>query len=168
MPSTKQAPASIKPAHIPVSGQGPRPSTQIEASSQRATKISGQRRVLPGVRLSQHIHMRNEPLNIQQLAPQMSGHIFTGNQKIIKAAAIMGSVGKTDKRHVYTGNQTVLHNGFSVMGDVSANAALDLREPKKDHDHEVDPDDESDETEDKRDDEHNEDGTPKDMSDPWI
>lgn len=166
MPWTKQEPASIKPAHIPVSGQGPRPPTQIEASSQRGTKISGQRRVLPGVRLSQHIHMRNEPLNIQQLAPQMSGHIFTGNQKIIKAAAVMGSVGKTDKRHVYTGNQTVLHNGFSVMGDVSANAAVDMREPKKDRDH--GPDDESDEAEDKRDDECSQGGTPKDTSDPWM
>ena len=122
--------------------------------------------------------MKTEPLNLQQLAPQMSGHVYTGNQKIIKAAAVMGSVGKTDKRHVYTGNQTVLHNGFSVMGDVSANAAVDLREQKKDRDHGLDPDDESDETEDKRDDEDNQDGTPKDKSskdrsskdmlDPWM
>ena len=115
-----------------------------------------------------HIHMRNEPLNLQQLAPQMSGHVFTGNQKIIKAAAVMGSVGKQDKRHVYTGNQTVIHNGFSVMGDVSAKAAVDLREPESDRDHGLDPDDESDETEDKRDNEYGQDGTPKDTLDPWM
>ena len=75
--------------------------------------------------------MRNKPLNLQQLAPQMSGHVFTGNQKIIKAAAVIGSVGKTDKRQIYTGNQTVVHNGFSIMGDATAKVAVDLREPKK-------------------------------------
>lgn len=98
----------------------------------------------------------------------MSGHVFTGNQKIIKAAAVMGSVGKTDKRHMYTGNQTVMHSGFSVMGDVSSRAAVDLQEAKKDRDHGPDPDVESDETDEKRDNERSQDGTPKDTSDPWM
>jgi len=149
MRSTKQEPASTKPAHIPVSGQGLRPPAQIEALGQKDTKTSGQPPVLPGVRPSKHIHMGNEPLNLQQLAPQMSGRIYTGNQEIMKAADVMGSVGKTDKRHIYTGDQTVTHNGFGVMGDVSTKAAeYYLRELKNDRDHGLDPDDESDERED--------------------
>ena len=74
--------------------------------------------------------MSNEPLNVQQLAPQMSRHVFTGNQNVVKAAAVIGSVGKTDK-NIYAGNQTAKHNGFSVMGDATAKVAVDLREPKK-------------------------------------
>jgi hypothetical protein len=96
----------------------------------------------------------------------MSGHIFTGDQKIAKGAAVMGNIGKTDKRHVYTGNQTIIRGTFGVMGDVSAEAAVDLREPKNDRDHGLDPDDESDVTEDERDSECSQDGIPKDASDP--
>jgi hypothetical protein len=69
-------------------------------------------------------------LNLDQLAKEMNGNVYIGNQ-IVTDISVMGSVGTSDRRHIYTGSQEVKRHGFAVMGDISVAAAVNLREQKE-------------------------------------
>jgi Prion-inhibition and propagation len=79
----------------------------------------------------------NSSLNIHQLAKGMDGNIYTGDQTVTEIS-VMGAVGKSDRRHIYTGSQDVKRHGFAVMGDISVAAAVHLRERREMLDKELD------------------------------
>lgn len=76
-------------------------------------------------------------LDFYQLTKDKNGHTYTGNQ-IVTGIAVMGTVGKSDRKHIYTGSQVVKQRGFGVMGDVSVDAAVHLQEQNGIHEKELD------------------------------
>ena len=130
MRSSYQSPAKSKLDDTPMAKDPTKLPTATEASSMNNQGSHGQKAVPPGVRASAPTHLKDQPLYIQQLVAQMSGNVYTANQQVTRSVGVMGNVGKTNTRHLYTGTQTVMLDGFGVMGDVSESAAAVIREPK--------------------------------------
>jgi hypothetical protein len=116
MRSPKQDPVTSRPGRSPMSDDRFTSQTRSESPSKKGTATSGERSVMPD--------------SIQRLAAQMSGNVYMSNQEIVSAVGIMGNVGESKKRHIYTGTQTVMVHGFGVMGDVSESAAVNMQEPR--------------------------------------
>lgn len=106
--------------------------SQYEKSSTSEERSTSQAR--PGFSSKQRAERNGQtsvmPDAIQRLAAQMSGNVYTSNQDILNAVGIMGNIGGSKKRHIYTGTQTVMVNGFGVMGDVSEMAAASMQESR--------------------------------------
>jgi hypothetical protein len=116
MRSSKQNPVTSQGEQSPMSDERVTYRAQPESSSRKGAATSGERSVLPD--------------SVHRLAAQMSGNVYISNQKIVSAVGVMGNVGESKKRHIYTGTQTVMVHGFGVLGDVSESAAVNMQEPR--------------------------------------
>jgi hypothetical protein len=114
--SLKQNPCTNQGEQSPTLDEKVRYRAQPKASSRNSAATSGERPALPD--------------SIHRLAAQMSGNVYVSNQEIVSAVGVMGNVGESKSRHIYTGTQTVMDHGFGVMGDVSESAAVNMQEPR--------------------------------------
>ena len=99
------------------------------------TGDTGRQPIQPEVKHLSKEDKKYESLNVKQLAEGMSGSVYFTNQEVRKGTAIMGNVGQSDKRHVYTGGQMIHGDGFGILGDVTPDAFVFLqlqhRDPRK-------------------------------------
>ena len=114
--SSKQNPCTCQGEQSPMPDEKVRYRAQPKASSRNGAATSGEKPALPD--------------SIHQLAAQMSGNVYISNQEIVSAVGVMGNVGESKSRHIYTGTQTVMDHGFGVMGNVSESAAVNMQEPR--------------------------------------
>ena len=114
--SSRQSPCTNQGEQLPMPDKKVRYRAQPKTSSRNGAATSGERPALPD--------------SIHGLAAQMAGNVYISNQEIVSAVGVMGNVGESKSRHIYTGTQTVMDHGFGVMGDVSESAAVNIQEPR--------------------------------------
>ena len=114
--SSKQNSGTSQGEQSPMPNERVKYRAQPNTSSRNGASTSGERSALPD--------------SIHRLAAQISGNVYISNQEIVGAVGIMGNVGESKNRHIYTGTQTVMLHGFGVMGDVSESAAVNMQESR--------------------------------------
>ena len=130
MPTLEKTPNLTKQCHVSGADQRALIVPQGQIRSKESQKAASHQPVKPPSRTGKHFYEDHEHLNVNELASQMNGAVFTGSQRTSGGAVVMGSVGKSDKRrNLYTGNQTAKRKGFAIMGNISDKAALQLQQP---------------------------------------